>query len=330
MKTAVIANPRAAKGRTGKRLAHVEWRLAERLGGLEIRFTDREGHAIELTRELLHQGADRIIGVGGDGTFHEIANGFIANDRPVRPGACLGLIPMGTGGDLRRTLRLPSNLDGMIDALLAAEPLEIDVGRITYTTHAGATASRYFINMTSFGMGGDVAVKSKNFLSPLGGKTAFFYATLRSFLSYRSKPVEIVLDDDGNSRRYTVLNVAIGNGQYHGGGMHVCPDASMTDGRLNVTVIEHLGMLTMMRDQAYLYDGRIYDYAKVRHFDAKRIRATSEENVLIEVDGEALGRLPVEVSIVPKAMHILGPKELAGKRSAVSAQPGPDGWLPAS
>ncbi len=307
MKTAVIANPSSAKGRTRKRWGLVQRRLEERLGPIEVRFTEHEGHATELTRQLLEQGFDRIIGAGGDGTYNEIANGFVADDRPVRPGACMGLLPMGTGGDFRRTFSVPTDVDGMVDALAGAEPLEIDLARIAYTAHDGSAANRYFINVASFGMGGEVSIRSKNFLSPLGGKVAFFYATLQGFVIYRSKPVDITLDE-GAPHRHTVLNVAVGNGRFHGGGMYVCPDASMTDGLLNVTVIEHLGAATLIRDQAYLYEGTIYEHPKVRHFQAKRVRVTSPEQVLIEVDGEALGRLPVEVTIVPRAMHILVPR----------------------
>ncbi len=308
MKTAVVANPRAAGGKAAKRWRQVERRLASRFGSLEVRFTERPGHATELTRELLAQGFDCIIGVGGDGTYNEIANGFVEDDRPVRPGACLGLLPMGTGGDFQRTLRIPGDLDGMIEALAAAEPVEIDLGKIRYVGHDGRPAQRYFINVTSMGMGGEVCVRAKNVFSRFGGQAAFLYATLKAFLVYRPQPIDLYLDGAAEPRRYRVLNIAIGNGMYHGGGMYVCPGAELNDGRLEVTVIQHLGPLTMLRNLDYLYSGKIYDYPKVEHFQAERLRAEAEGTVRIEVDGEGLGMLPVQISVVPRAMHVLAPK----------------------
>jgi len=320
MKTAVIANPRAAAGRAAKRWGQLERRLGSRFSPLEIRFTERPGHAIELTRQLLRQGFDRIIGVGGDGTYNEIANGFLENDRPVRPEACLGLLPVGTGGDFRRTLEIPTKLDEMIEALASAEPMEIDLGKIQYVAHDGRPAQRYFINVASMGMGGEVCVRAKNIFSRFSGRVAFLYATLLGFLVYRPATISLYLNGSAEARRYRVLNIAIGNGMYHGGGMYVCPGARLDDGRLEVTVIEYLGPLTVLRNQDYLYSGKIYEYPKVRHFQVERLRAEAGETVRIEVDGEGLGMLPVEISVVPKAMRLLVPSP--EKLRSASQEPG--------
>lgn len=309
MKIAVIANPKAAKGRTARRLDHVRGRLEERFGDLEMRFTEHEGHAIEITRELLHAGFNRVIGVGGDGTYNEIANGFIEDGKPVRPEACLGVLPMGTGGDFKRTLRLPSDLDRIIDILVDGVPMEIDLGKVIYQKREGGAGSRYFINITSLGMGGEVCIRSKNFLSPLGGQIAFFYGTLQGFFIYRAKTVDLYLDGEQVPQSYKILNIPVAIGTHHGGGMHVCPEARLDDGILEVTVIEHLGMLTMIKDLNYLYTGNIYEYPKVHHYRVKTVRAESQERVKIEVDGEALGILPVEFSILPRAMKVLVPKD---------------------
>ena len=306
MRTVVIANPHSGAGRTGRRWNRLQQALERRLGPVEVHFTDRVGHAAELARNLLRGGCDRIIGVGGDGTFNEIANGFLENGRPVRPEACLGLVPAGTGGDLRRTLGIPGGAAAAIEALAGGVPRRIDVGRVAFQAHEGGRRERYFLNLTSFGMGGEVSALSRNAFTVLGGKAAFFWATLRVILVYAGREVCLTLDgkDAGTHR---VLNVAVGNGLYHGGGMYVCPDAELDDGWLDITVIEELSLLTLLRDLRYLYNGRIYDHPKCRRFRARHIVAAASETTRIEVDGEPLGRLPVEIDVLPCAIRVIVP-----------------------
>jgi len=308
MKTAVIANLNSAGGRTGKRWPEIEQAIRVRLGPVETRFTERPGHATALARELLLGGFDRIVGVGGDGTFNEIANGFFDRDHPVRPNAVLGLLPAGTGGDLQRSLELPSEAAAALDVLATGRALTIDLGRLTYESHEGETRTRYFVNLTSFGMGGEVSARAKNALLVLGGKAAFFWATLKVFAIYRGKSIHLELDGE-DAGSYRVLNVAVGNGRFHGGGMCPCPDAQMHDGLFEVTVIDDLSLFTLARDARYLYNGHIYDHPKVRGFRARRVVATAAEETRIEVDGEPLGRLPIEITVLPKSLQVLVPND---------------------
>ncbi len=304
MKTAVIVNSASDAGKTGRRWKQLHRAVENRIGPVEVCFTESAGHADGLTGTLLRRGFDRIVGVGGDGTFNEIANGFIENGSPVRPGAVMALLPAGTGGDLCRSLEMPSRPDEAIEVLATGVPLEIDLGKITFEAHGGGSATRYFVNLTSLGMGGEVSARAKNAMKVLGGKAAFFWATLKVFATYRGKAVDLELDGEP-SGPYNILNVAIGNGRFHGGGMYVCPDAILHDGVLNVTVIDDLSLLTLLRDSKYLYDGNIHNHPKIRCFRARRIVATSPEETRIEVDGEPLGRLPVEITVLPRAMHVL-------------------------
>jgi len=307
MRTAVIVNPHSAGGGTGKRWSRVHQMIEWRLGPVEVRFTDRPGHATTLAGELLVAGYDRIVGAGGDGTMHEIANGFFDDDdQPVNPEACLGLLPMGTGGDLRRTLGIPPDVEGAAEVLAGGAVRTIDLGRVIYRDEEGIAQRRYFVNIVSFGMGGEVAAGVRNIFRPMGGQPAFFWATLKVLARYRGKKVALQLDD-GEARFYEVLNVVAGNGLYHGGGMHVCPEAVLDDGLLDITVIDELSVLTLLKDRSYLYDGNIHSHPKVLRFRARKLVAESSETVHIEVDGEPLGTLPLEITLLPKALRVLAP-----------------------
>ena len=307
MRTAVIVNPRSAGGKTERRWPGVAALLERRLGPVEARFTQRPGHATLIARELLHQGFDRILAAGGDGTIHEVANGFVENDYPLRPEAALGIVPLGTGGDFRRTLEIPSSPGGAIEALAESRPRLIDLGKATFRARDGSTSTRYFVNLLSFGMGGEVASRAQTAPPALGGSTAFLYATLISFFVYQQKRVRLRLDGSEAAESFAIYNIAVGNGRFHGGGMRVCPTADPSDGVFEVTVIDYLRRWEALKDLRVLYSENVYRHPKVRHLRASRLQAESAEEVRIEIDGEPLGTLPLEVEVLPQRLNVLFP-----------------------
>jgi YegS/Rv2252/BmrU family lipid kinase len=302
---AAIVNPRSARGKTGRNWRTIAQKLERRLGPLTACFTESPGAGIELARGLVAEGYDFLIAVGGDGTANEVVNGIIEHDRNLHAEVCLGLLPMGTGGDFRRSLGISTNIDEAVETLYSGFPAPIDVGKATYQTYEGQAATRYFVNLVSFGMGGDVASRARNALGALGGRAAFFWATLTSFIKYGGRKVKIHLD--GTDHSYFITNIAIGNGRFHGGGMHPCPKALMNDGVLEVTVIDHLSAWELIRDIHYLYSDDVYRHPKVHHLRATTVSAQAEEVTKIEIDGEPLGTLPLEVSLLPDRLKVTVP-----------------------
>lgn len=305
-KIAVIVNPHSAGGRTAKRWPGIAQRLEERVGPVTTRFTERSGHAMALARELALAGFDLIVAVGGDGTVNEAANGLISSDEPVHRGTALGVIPAGTGGDFRRALSLTARdrTAQAIEIIARGQAVDIDVGKARFIGPDGLPTERYFVNLLSFGMGGAVAARARNFLTPVGGRMAFLWATFRVLLSYRGRVVSVSVED-GNEVPFTVTNVAIGNGAYHGGGMYPCPTARLDDGVFEVTIIQYMNMFRLLRDIRVLYNGNIFSHPKVRALRGARIHATGEQPTLIEVDGEPLGQLPVEVTVLPHRLPVM-------------------------
>jgi diacylglycerol kinase (ATP) len=302
---AAIANPHAAGGRAGKLWPRIARELRTRLGDVTVRLTDSAGHATSIARELLENGFDLIIAVGGDGTVSEVANGFLRDDQPINREAQLGILPIGTGSDLQRSLGIPSDVGEAIEIVARGKPLAIDVGKATLVGSEGGEQRRYFVNLASFGMGGAVAAGAKNSLAVLGGKAAFLWATFKMMAAYRGRQVEIELDGSGHSLRFFITNVAVGNGRYHGGGMHACPKAILNDGQLEITVIEYLKPLEVLRDIRLLYSDNLYRHPKIQHLRARRIVAWSKERTWVEVDGEPLGRLPLTIEVLPQRLPVL-------------------------
>ena len=304
-KIAAVVNPQSAGGRTARRWPEISRLLERRLGPVITRFTGEHGAGVAIARGLLHEGYDLIIAVGGDGTINEVANGFFDRDRLVRPEATLGILPLGTGGDFRRTLQIPTVASEAIEILTTGVPALIDVGKADFRGNNGEPASRYFVNLLSFGMGGHVAAQSKNFMGRFGGRAAFFWATVKTFLSYRGRQVTLILDESSTRWPFLITNVAVGNGQFHGGGMRPCPAAVPNDGVFDLTVINYAGALRLLGSISMLYSGEIYSHPKVRHFKAGKILAESASSTEIEIDGEPLGTLPLEVTLLPRQLRVL-------------------------
>lgn len=302
-----ILNPRAASGRVLRLWPDLRARLEGAVGSVRVCFTEAPNHASELAREAIAAGADLVIAVGGDGTLNEVLNGYFADGAPASPQACLGLCPIGTGGDFRRGAGIPASCPEAIEALARLPSRRVDALRVRFRSREGVVTDRYCLNVASFGLGGQVSVAAKNsFLTPYSGKSAFLWATVTSFLRYRAVPVRLRLGGEPGERCYRIMQVALGNGMYHGGGMHVCPQARLDSGTMEVTIIEELGLFNFLRSLPLLYSGKIYSHPRCHQFRADRLSADSDATVLAEVDGEAIGALPLEAEVLPGAVLMAG------------------------
>lgn len=304
--TAVIVNPRSAGGRTARAWAELRRQVEAVLGSVQVYETEAPGHATELARAALRQGSRRIIAVGGDGTINEIVNGFFEGDRLMAPDVLLGIVPQGSGSDFCRTLGIPLEVQPALELIGRGAAKKIDLFRVRFETLGGESRERYGVNITSFGMGGAVAARAGRLTGLLGARLAFQVATLATTVGFAGSTVRLRLDE-GDPRTLKITNIAVGNGQFHGGGMWACPRAALDDGLLDITVIHYLSLFEIVRDLPVLYNGRIYEHPKVEFHRATRLEASGEGSALIELDGEPVGRLPLEIALLPGALGVYVP-----------------------
>jgi diacylglycerol kinase (ATP) len=304
-KIAFIVNPHAAAGSAAKSWPQIAALARDRLGAFQVFFTAGPGDATRLTREALSQGVETIVCVGGDGTLNEVVNGLMGEDGPIRPNVAVGFIARSTGCDLIKTVSIDRRLDRAMDIIKDGHTRIIDLGRIRYQDRRdNSSYHRYFHNIASFGLGGEVDERVNRTTKALGGFLSFIGATLVSLLKYDKKKIHLKVDDafDGEVNAW---NIAVANGQYHGGGMLVAPGAQVDDGLFQVTVIGDLTLPEVFLNLPKLYNGKIYEVAKVRSFVGKRVEASSDQKVLLDVDGEQIGTLPVVIEIVPRAISLI-------------------------
>jgi diacylglycerol kinase (ATP) len=303
----VIVNPRAGGGRAGRTLGQVRGVIERRLGPIDLAVTERPAHAIDLARDAASGGRSLVVAVGGDGTLHEVANGVLE----AGGGAAVGYVGQGTGGDFRRTLGLEHRLDAYVEALASGRDRRVDAGRVRYRATDGTTRTRWFVNILSAGMGGLVDEYVLETSRAFGGKAAYFWASVRALIGCKRGRLrcDVTLGEAHYERRVEAFLIAVCNGRYFGGGMHIAPMAKPDDGRFEVVSLDAPTKLALATSSRRIYDGTHLSADGVGHFACDRIAIDLENDdargvFLLDVDGEPLGGLPLEVELVPRVLAL--------------------------
>ena len=305
-----VVNPRSAAGATLRRFEGHRRRFADRLSqkgfDLEVRLTERQGHATELARDAVKGGAFAVVAVGGDGTNNEVINGFFEQDGArIVSDTAFGVVTSGTGGDFRRTFGWTTNPDDDLERLLRLQKRRIDLGHLTCRGHDGRDVSRYFINVSSCGLSGDVVDVANRSGKRLGAKLSFLTASVEALLKYRPHTVRISVDG-GPETTDKITFVALANGRYFGGGMHVAPDAVPDDGFLDSVVIGAGGVAFWAKNALKLYSGATaIDGVRAVRCTSLHAEAVGAEPVFIDLDGEQPGTLPATWKVVPACIDLL-------------------------
>lgn len=301
--TVIIANPAAAAGRVGREKQALHARIEAVLGPCRFVETRESRHAIDLAREAVASGATRVLSLGGDGTHHEVVNGILSDARGEA--VIFGILPAGTGGDLRRTLGVMT-FEAALEALKNRPPRKVDVGVAEFTDANGIAVTERFVNLASCGMSGLVDRLVNASSKRLGGTVSFLAGTLRAIAQY--KPARVRITADGRDLgEHEISLVVVGNGRYAGGGMHFCPDARIDDGVLDLVVVPHAGPVRSALRVPHLYKGTVAEVpgvvtAKVREVKIELLA----RDAWLDLDGESPGGAPVTFRIEASKLLLAG------------------------
>lgn len=309
-----IVNPRSGGGRTGEVFESMRRPIERIVGAFDVAFTEGPRHASDIAEEAAMAGRETVVAVGGDGSIHEVTCGLMIARERGKTGTTLGVLGQGTGGDFRRTLGLEHRLDRYCQAIAAGRTREVDVGRFTYASFDGGEKTAYFINILSAGMGGLVDQHVAAMSRSMGGTLAYFVASLRGLVESRIGHLACTVHHKGEERtvRFATRNIAICNGRYFGSGMHVAPMADPFDGQLEVVSLGDAPKVKFALASSRIYTGKHLKSPDVVHFPCDRIKIELEnkgieDRFLLDVDGEALGKLPITIEVVPRALRVLVP-----------------------
>jgi len=267
----IIVNPTAGNGRSKAACKAVCQRLDERGLAYELLETDHPTHATELARDAAQRGVETVIAIGGDGTVTETAAGLHGTK------TALGIIPSGTGNDFIKTAGIPMDWEAALELILTKPARPVDTGRVN---------QHFFIN--SCGAGFDVvtldfAEKAKKYVH---GLLPYLYGVLRAIIAYKPNEMHIEMGDgtvmDG---KFMICSVA--NGRFFGGGIPIAPLAAVTDGLLDVLVVDAVPRWKLPAYLVPLMRGKLHE-CKISHRFLTASCRLQSRHMRLNLDGEIL------------------------------------------
>jgi YegS/Rv2252/BmrU family lipid kinase len=306
MDFAVIVNPAAHKGRARHTWPAIQAELTRRLGAFEPHFTATPGHATELARTALAQGARRIIAVGGDGTVNEALNGMLDSaGRLTVADSVLCPVPNGTANELCRALGHLAKPGLAFDAAAAKATRPIDLLRVRCAGLDGKTVDRFGYLIVAVGLAATVSHRTSQsrWLKKLGS-ISYFLMSPPVILGYRPRPIAITVDGVKQPPR-RISTAMVGNTENGGGGMKLIPGAKFDDGVLDLIEMGDVAPFTMLtRVLPKVYSGDHVHHPQVSTGRGTWFKFESEVGTLVDLDGETIGRLPLDVSVIPSGFSV--------------------------
>jgi diacylglycerol kinase (ATP) len=290
MDVCVIFNPQAGSADevTGFEAA------ISRLGNIDLYKTRHPGHAKILAQQALDQGHKFFVAAGGDGTINEVVNGLAGRFDQVR----LGIIPVGTGNDLVRSINIPDDISAAIDVLLAGNVRAVDVVRVC------SDKERYFLNVSSGGFSGLVDEKLTDEMKRAWGPLAYLRSAVEALPELTSHRTTLAFDEEERVE-LDVYNIVIANARYVAGGIPIAPRAEPDDGLVDVIVVPMIPMSQLMTLVPQILLGQHLDNNQILYRRARMLNVSSQPGMWFNVDGELVGNEPSTFEVIPRALQVV-------------------------
>lgn len=286
--TVIILNPAAHSDRAIRARSRVE-ALAH---NCTVCTTSAPGEAEILARQAVQEGFDTIVAAGGDGTIHEVVNGLAGSD------VALGLLPIGTVNVFAMELGLPAH-----DLGLCWNVIEAKNSRVVDLPNANG---KHFVQLGGVGLDAQVVKETSANLKRNFGPLSYLISAAQ--IAAR-KPPRLLIESDDTAVQEASF-VLIGNGRRYGGPFPFFKQAVLNDGLLDVVLFKQLGYLEIIKYLQDVFFSSAIRVPEVDYFQTRKIRVTSEQDVPVELDGELVGRCPVEFQISERTLRVLVPEKV--------------------
>ena len=286
-----VVNP--ISGTQGKKaiLKCIDERLDRSLYDFSIVKTEYAGHATQIAANAVQEKVDVVVAIGGDGTINEIARSLVHTD------TALGIIPCGSGNGLARHLRIPMEPKAAIDVINQGHELSIDYGKINN-----------ILFFCTCGVGFDAFVSLKFADSGKHGLLTYLENTLHESLRYQPETYEI--ENEEGTVKYKAWLIACGNASQYGNDAYIAPQASLTDGLMDVTIMDPFTVLDVPSLSFQLFNKTIDQNSRVKTMRAKKIKIHRVNDGVMHFDGDPLmAGKELEVEIVPSGLRVIASKK---------------------
>ena len=234
------------------------------------RVTWEPGDGALLAAEAADRGVDAVVALGGDGTVNEVLNGLDGKDVP------LGIIPVGTANDFARQVGIPMDTDHAMDAILRRKPRRIDTGELN---------GRRFLNVSTGGVGAEATAETPADAKEQLGPLAYAITGMRKLRDLAPRRARFT--GPGFTYDGEFMIFAVGNARITGGGTAITPLASVTDGLLDLCIIEGVEKRGEFMSLALaVRRGEHLDDERVRYVQLPKITIESDEPISVNLDGE--------------------------------------------
>ena len=293
-KMLIITNPKSGNGRGPHFAERAREMLTANNVPVEIRPTTARGEAEAIALEAVHTGYSCVAACGGDGTVHEIVNALAGTD------VALGILPCGRGNDFARAVGIPLTLEEAAAVLLQGHRKSFDLGKVN---------GRYFATVATLGFDSEVARLVYDGAVPFKGMAAYLFGLMRMLRVYRG--VGLRMTGDFGTINETVLLAATGNTSTYGGGIKIVPNASPTDGELDICLVRMMSAGRILRVFPRVYWGGHLNHPSIFSYRTGRLKLETEKPVVLFADGEPVGETPAEITSEPGALSVVCPVQVA-------------------
>lgn len=284
-----IVNPAAGHGQAKKVLPLIHEICDKEKLEYKIKVSNRKNQITDLVKQsIIDEDYSDLVAVGGDGTVIECINAIVGKD--IR----LGLIPMGTGNDLARTLEIPNDPLKALGTIISGELKRVDLGTVNDVI---------FINSAGVGIDGNIIYDTGKIKKVIPGGTAYMLSTVKSIIAFKPFRAKIILD--GVELERDAYLIAVGNGQYFGGGMKITPKAKLDSGTFQICLVRKLSRRKFLRVFPKVYKGEHEREPEVEIFNCKSITIeTQDRELYVSADGNLVSKTPARIEMHHKKLEI--------------------------
>lgn len=255
----------------------------------EVVYTERAGHAVNIAAKSAEEKADIVVAIGGDGTINEIARSLVHTE------TALGIIPCGSGNGLARHLHIPMDPKKALEILNNGCIDIIDYGKIN--------GNDFFCTC---GVGFDAFVSLKFAHAGKRGPMTYLEKMLQESLTYQPETYE--LETENGVTKYKAFLIACGNASQYGNNAYIAPQATLTDGLLDVTILEPFTMLDIPSLAFQLFNKTIDQNSRIKTFRCKKLCIRRTQPGVVHFDGDPLQTGEnVDIELIQKGLHVVVP-----------------------